>query len=133
MSFIIGFFRALLGKCDTKPLAPDLWKVEQDKVRVNLDKMSEMTKGSATYLQGQGLQKPILVLRTQDGAYLAFTNRCSHANRKLDPVPGEPRLRCCSVMHSTFDYEGKVLSGPAKQALTRHEVSQESGELVINV
>lgn len=129
---MFGFFKAILGICKTKPLSSDLWSLEEDKVRVKLSQMPEpLPKGGAVYLAGQGLSKPILILRTEDDRYLALANRCTHGGRKLDPVPGEPVLRCCSIGHSTFDLEGNRLSGPAKKPLTCHAVEQSDGDLII--
>ncbi len=132
---MFGFIKSLLGICQTKPLSDDLWSLEGDKVRVKLSQMPEpLPKGGAVYLKGQGLQTPVLVLRAEDDQYLAFANRCTHyAGRKLDPVPGKPVLRCCSVGHSTFDYEGNRLSGWAKEPLTCYAVEQSDGDLIITL
>ena len=51
--------------------------------------------------------------------------------RKLDPVPGQDVLRCCSVGHSAFDYQGKVLGGSAKGPLTVYPTTMENGQLVV--
>ena len=134
MAAICKFFKALLGICETKPLSPELWSVEGGKVVVKLSqKPDAIAKGGAAYLQGKGLQRPVLIVRTDDDKYLAFTNRCTHANRKIDPIAGERKLRCCSVNHSTFDYDGKPLSGPAKESLKRHQVEVTNGNLVLTV
>jgi cytochrome b6-f complex iron-sulfur subunit len=132
---IAGFVKALGGVCDTKPLSQDMWSLEGDAVRVKLSgKPDIIERGGGTYLQGKGLTRPVLVVRTDDDKYVALTNRCTHVgHRKIDPVPGEKTLRCCSVFHSTFDYEGKPLSGPAKDPLTRHEVMLDKGDLVIKI
>ena len=131
----MSFIKALLGVCQTKPLSSDLWSLEEDKVRVKLSQMPEpLQKGGAVYLKGQGLDKPILILRTEDDQYLAFANRCTHLlGRKLDPVPGESVLRCCSIFHSTFDLEGNRFSGPARKPLTRYEVEKSDGDLIITL
>jgi Rieske Fe-S protein len=132
---IVGFVKALGGVCDTKPLSQDLWNLEGDAVRVKLSGNPDIIeRGGGTYLQGKGLARPVLVVRTDDGEYLALTNRCTHVgHRKIDPVPGQKTLRCCSVGHSTFDYEGKPLSGPAKNPLARHEIVLDKGDLLIKV
>jgi len=131
---MLGFFKALLGICETKPLDPALWNLEGEVANLHIiDKADELPKGGATYLNGRGLKKPVLIIRTHDDRYLAFTNRCSHANRKLDHLPDEHMLRCCSVNHSTFDYDGKRLSGPAKDPLTSHPVSVEGSDLVVRL
>ncbi|MBN2100090.1 MAG: Rieske 2Fe-2S domain-containing protein [Dehalococcoidia bacterium] len=123
-----------MGKCETKPLSPELWSVEGSKVVVKISqKPDAIPKGGAAYLQGKGLQEPLLIVHTDDDKYLSFTNRCTHAKRKIDPIAGERRLRCCSVMHSKFDYDGKPLSGPAKDPLKRHQVETDQGNLVVRV
>lgn len=132
MAGITGIFKSILGICETKPLSPDLWSLEDGKVRVKVGKTSELSeKGGAVYLSGQGLSKPIIVVRTEGEGYLAFADRCTHFGRKLDPVPGEPLLRCCSLNHSTYDYEGKKTSGPGKKPLTRYSAALVDGDLLI--
>ena len=130
----MGFIKAALGICETKPLSDDLWSLEGNKARVKLSQMAEsLPKGGAVYLKGKGLDKPVLVLRTEDDRYLAFANRCTHGGRKLDPVSGESVIRCCSIGHATFDYEGTRLSGPAKDPLTRYAVEQSDEGLIITL
>ena len=134
MASLAGLIKSILGICETKPLNPDLWSVEDGKVRVKLSDAPELSqKGGAVYLKGQGLEKPILVFKGEDDQYLAFINSCPHGKRKVDPVPGEPTLRCCSVGHSKFDYEGNKLSGPGKGSLTRYQVDVSEGALVVTL
>ncbi|MFC1999569.1 ubiquinol-cytochrome c reductase iron-sulfur subunit [Chloroflexota bacterium] len=142
MRRIVNFFKALFGKCGTESLPSENWTVEEDgKITIKLgeSELPELCEqGKAVYLKGQGLKRPILVIRTEADTYLAYTNRCTHSlHRKLDPTtgpdPGQPILRCCSLGHSTFDYEGNVLSGPAKNPLDRHEIEMSDGNLVITL
>jgi len=142
MRRIVNFFKALFGKCETESLPSENWTVEEDgKITIKLGEMPELCElGKGVYLKGQGLKRPILVVRTDADTYLAYTNRCTHAlHRKLDPItgpdPGQPILRCCSMGHSTFDYEGNRLSGPAKEQepLDRHEIEMSDGNLVITL
>jgi len=129
----MSIIKAALGICETKPLSNSLWGIEGNKVRVKLSNMTEpLQKGKGVYLKGKGLAKPVLLFRTDDDIYLAFSNRCTHiGHRKLDPVPGEPKLRCCSVNHSTFDLQGNPIGGPAKKPLKRYAVERSGGDLVI--
>ena len=69
----------------------------------------------------------------EDGEYYAFKNRCTHAKRRLDPVSGTPNVQCCSVGKSTFEYDGKVVSGSAKKNLTIYSITVEDGKLVIGL
>jgi len=131
----MSIFKAILGICETKPLSGSLWSLEGDKVKVKLSQMPEpLQKGGAVYLKGDGLPKPVLLLRTEDDRYLAFEDRCTHlGHRKLDLVPGESKLRCCSISHSTYDLEGKNISGPAKMPITCYAVEQSDGDLIITL
>ncbi len=131
---MIGFFKALLGICETKPLDSAMWSLDGETARLHVvEKADVLPKGGGVYLQGRGLKRPVLVIRTHDDSYLAFTNRCPHGNRKVDHVADQRVLRCCSVNHSTFDYDGKRLTGPAKEALKRHRVSVEGGDLIVTM
>lgn len=130
----ISFFKALLGICKTKPLSPELWNLEEGKIQIKLSDLSELsTEGDAVYLQGAELQSPVLIVKGKDEEYLAFENRCPHGRRRLDPVPGERTLRCCSINHSTFDYDGKVIKGPAKKAVASYAVKVSGENLIIDL
>ena len=129
---IASAFKSLLGICATRPLSGDQWSVEGDRVRVKM--ATPLEKDAAVYLAGGGLKRPILLMRTEDDRYLAFENRCTHiGHRKLDPVPGKGKLRCCSVSHSVYDLDGNVKRGPAGQPIKKYAVEQADGELVISL
>jgi nitrite reductase/ring-hydroxylating ferredoxin subunit len=130
----LSIFKAILGICETKPLAETAWELKEGRAAVDLKAASELsTKGGAVYLKGKGLKKPILVVRGDDNKLYAYENRCTHFHRKIDPVPGEGKLKCCSVNHSTFNYDGKPLSGPAKHDVKRYEAKESGGRLVIKL
>ncbi len=130
----MSIFKAMLGICETKPLSTNLWSLKGNKVKVKLSQVPEpLPKGDAVYLKGGGLPKPVLLLRTEDDRYLAFEDRCTHFGRKLDPVPGEAKLRCCSLFHSTYDLDGKNISGAAKNPLKCYTVEQSNGDLQITL
>ena len=131
----MSVFKAILGICETKPLSTNLWSLEGNKVKVKLSQMPEpLPKGGAVYLKGGGLPKPVLLLRTEDDRHLAFEDRCTHfGHRKLDLVPDEAKLRCCSINHSIYDLEGNRLSGPAKNPLKCYTIEQSNGDLLITL
>jgi cytochrome b6-f complex iron-sulfur subunit len=127
----MGIFQAIFGICETQPLNNEVWCVKEKKALIDLEKASALKGDSAVYLEGKGLAKPILVIHTGDD-YRAYTNRCKHAlGRKIDLVPGENKLRCCSLGHSEYDLNGKVIKGPAKESINMYEVSKQDGLLVI--
>jgi nitrite reductase/ring-hydroxylating ferredoxin subunit len=131
----MGFIKRILGICETKrPAEPSCWRYQNGKVEISLSETPELAdEGGAVHLEGKGLRGRVLVVHGTDGHFHAFQNRCTHAGRRLDPLPGHDHIRCCSVSRSTFDYAGRKVSGPAKNALTVYEVHVENGKLVIRV
>ena len=87
----------------------------------------------AVRLEGKELASSVLIVHTDGNHYLAFENRCTHGGRKLDPIAGKEELRCCSVNHSRFDYQGNKLSGPAEGSLKRYAVEKRGEELVVTL
>jgi len=134
MAFIVGIIKALMGKCETKELDPSLWSLENGQVRVSLGQVTELAaKGGAVYLQDKELDKPVLIVRTEDDRYLAFANKCTHGGRKIDHVPGELKLRCCSVGHTTYDYDGNVIKGMAKGPIAKYETEVMGTDLIVKL
>jgi nitrite reductase/ring-hydroxylating ferredoxin subunit len=132
----LGFLKRLFGICETQPPADDeCWTSADGKLEVVLDRVPELSvKGGAVRLEGPYLPKRLLVVHGEDGQYHAFPNRCTHmGNRRIDPVPEEDRIRCCSVGKSTFDYSGQRISGSAKEPLEPLTLEREGGKLIISV
>jgi nitrite reductase/ring-hydroxylating ferredoxin subunit len=130
-----GFFQRLRGQCATaEPKDSGCWSYSEGEVRIEIARAPELSApGGAIRLEGQGLPQRVLVMHCDDDRFRAVSNRCTHGGRRLDPVPGEGAVQCCSLGKSTFDYEGKVLHGPAKAAITPLAVASESDKLVIAV
>jgi len=131
---LTDFFKAILGICRTPPLDAGLWTVEGNQVTVWLSEAVALVPiGSAVRLEGKGLASSVLIVHAGDGEYLAFENRCTHGGRKLDPVEGKDELRCCSVNHARFDFDGSKLSGPAKGPLKKYHVERRGKELIVTL
>lgn len=134
MSVILDFLKAVAGVSKTKPLSPEFWRLEENKATIKVDQIPELQQpGGAVFLSGKGLETPVLVVRDDDGNYHGFSNRCSHFGRKLDPVPGKSVLRCCSLNHSTFDYNGANLTGPTSKPVKVYRTELKDGNLMIFV
>jgi nitrite reductase/ring-hydroxylating ferredoxin subunit len=65
--------------------------------------------------------------------YHAYRNRCEHKGQGLDPMPGEDKIQCCSVGKATYDYEGKIMAGPADGAVAAYRVDMNEGKLVVTI
>lgn len=131
----MGFFARIFGICRTKPPADaDSWKYSGGNLVIELSRAPELSeKGGAIRLEGGGLPEKVLVLHGVDGQFHAFGNKCTHMGRRIDPLSDTDAIRCCSVSKSTFDYTGKVVSGPAKGPLKAFEVKTEEGKATISL
>ena len=130
----MGFFAKLLGICST-PLPADTscWSFADGKVEVDLARVRELASpGGAVRLEGSTLPRRVLVVRDQEGGYHAFPNRCTHmGHRRLDHLPEEGKIKCCSVGQSEFDYEGHRLSGSASEPIEPLRLEQGDEKLTI--
>jgi len=134
MAFLPGFLKAIFGICETPPLNAELWRLEGKQAAIRLDEATALAPvGGAVRLEGKGLACSVLVVHADTDEYLAFENRCTHGGRKLDAVAGKRELRCCSVGHSSFDYQGNKLSGSAKGPITVYPVQKQGEELTVTL
>ena len=129
----MGFIKRLFGICETTPPTnADGWNLSGGKIEIQLDRVPELAnKGGAIRLEGKGTPEKVLVIHGQNGNFHAFKNRCTHAGLRIDPFGADEQIRCCSISKSTFDYTGKLLSGPAKGSLTSFRVEREDGKLTV--
>jgi len=129
----MGILKRILGICETKPPANrGCWDFKDGIIQIDLSLVPELAKpGGAIRLEGREVPERVLVLHGTDGRFYAYRNRCLHMGRRIDPIPGGSEIRCCSVSKATYDYTGKVVSGPAKGPLKAFRVGMEEGKLKI--
>ncbi len=130
-----NIFQRLMGMCATKtPQDAGCWTAGDGKIVLDLARAPELAESNgALRLEGKGSPERVLVIKGDDGEFHAFRNRCTHAGRRLDPVPGTGQVQCCSVGKSTFDYAGKRISGSAKKDAIPLPVAADGGKLVITL
>jgi nitrite reductase/ring-hydroxylating ferredoxin subunit len=129
----MSIFKRIFGISETRPPGDQgCWTFSDGKVNVDLSRAPELQgQGGAIRLEGGGLPARVLLVHGTDGQYHAFLNKCTHFGRRLDPLPGQPQVRCCSVNKSTFDYDGGKVSGPAKGPVTRYDVETKENLLTV--
>jgi len=130
----MGLFKRLLGICETRPPADaGCWNCAGGKIEIDVERAVELSRaGGAIRLEGSPLPCRLLLLHGNDGKFHAFPNRCTHiGHRRLDPLPGEDKIRCCSVGKSVFDYDGRRISGSARKPLKPFRVELDGGRLVV--
>ncbi|MBN2360479.1 MAG: Rieske (2Fe-2S) protein [Deltaproteobacteria bacterium] len=130
-----SILQRVFGICATRPPADQgCWKFEGGKVIVTLSRAPELAgENGAIRLEGMGMLQRVLVFRGRDGKYHALSNRCMHMGRRLDPVPGAEQVDCCSLGRSSYDHQGRILSGMARRNVLAFPVAEEGGELSIQI
>jgi len=131
-----NIIQRLFGICATKQPSDDgCWTFEDKKVILDLARAPELgnPNGAIRLEKKKGLSERVIVIHGNDRTYHAFSNRCSHAGRRLDPVPGAQQVQCCSIGKSTFEYGGKRVSGSAKRPVNTYTVTLEDDKLMIEV
>ena len=130
-----NIFQRIFGISATAlPQDPDCWTYADGRVQIDLDRAPELARpGGAVRLEKKDLPERVLVVHGDDGTFHAFANRCRHMGRRLDPVPGTETVQCCSVSKSTYDYQGKMLTGAAKGPVAVYAVAADDGKLTIRL
>jgi len=131
-----SFFERIFGlPATSKPLNPQCWSLSDGKILIDLSLATELKKpGGALRLEGGGLPIRVLVIRGDDGKFHAFHNRCTHiGHRRLDPVPGQGTVQCCSVGKSTYTYDGRKIYGPPTGPIKTFKVEVAGGRLVVSL
>ncbi len=128
-----NIFQRIFGICVTKPPADaGCWVVAQNTITVNLAAAPELSpKSGAIRLEGKGLAQRVLLFRDDAGVLRALENKCAHKGRRIDPVPGEGILQCCSVNAAAYEYSGKKIEGPGEGQLKVLEVREENGKATV--
>jgi len=132
----MSLFKRLFGICETRPPArPGCWRYTDGRLEIALDEAPELAqKGGAIRLEGPSLRKRVLVVHGLDGEFHAFHNRCTHiGHRRIDPLPGEDKIRCCSMGKSTFDYSGKRVARPAPESIEALALESDGDKLIITL
>lgn len=120
----------IFGIPATKVAAAGSWSFDGKNVKIDISRLPEISSpGRGVRIEGKELPDRFLLVHGNDGEFHAFSNRCRHGGRRLDPH-GDG-LRCCSVGKATYDMGGKILSGPAKKDLKKYSTKRENNYIII--
>jgi nitrite reductase/ring-hydroxylating ferredoxin subunit len=97
---------------------------EGDAALVDLARAPELgPPGGALRLEDPVLPDRLLLVHGHDGEYRCFANHCACSGFRVDPVPGQDAIQCCTLGGSRYDAAGERTAGPAKHALVRYPVT----------
>lgn len=130
-----SFIQRIFGIPATKPpLNADCWSYKDGIMEVDLTKATELQAvGGGLGLESPDMPKRVLIVRGAGDAWFAFENSCRHGHRRLDPVPGEERVQCCSMGKTKYDFTGKPYSETVKECLPMFPVEEKDGRLIVKI
>ncbi len=116
------------------PSDPGSFAVDGDRLTIRLDRARELEPvGGALRIEDPLLPDRVLVVHGEDDQFRAFRNRCACGGFRIDPVPGQEKIRCCTPMQSTYDYAGSPLSRTVNRSLDVLPCSRAGTTLTVDV
>ncbi len=131
-----NIFQRMLGIPATKaPANSGCWHFNDGQLTVDIDAVPELSAPwGAICLGDESLPERVLLFRDDEGRFHAVQNKCSHAGRRLDPVPGTESVQCCSMGKSTYSIDdGTVIAGSGKEPIKVYTVVQGNDTLTIEI
>jgi len=116
------------------PADPECWSYSKPRLTVTLERAPELSlPGSALRVEDKRLPDRVLIVHGIDGAFHAYANHCSCGGFRVDPVPGEEKIRCCTLGMSTFEYAGASLTKRLDHGLTVYPVERGGDTLTVDL
>jgi hypothetical protein len=118
------------------PLPSDTgcFAVDGDRLTILIDRAPELAPaGGALRIEDARLPDRVLVVHGEDGQLRAFRNRCACGGFRIDPVPGQQKIRCCTPMQSSYDYAGSPLSRTVNRSLDVLPSTVEGTTLTVDI
>ncbi len=130
-----SLFQRILGRpMTTGPADSGSWSYANGSLEIDLGRVPELAEPwGAVALEDERLPIPVLIFRDGDGVAHAVCNVCAHGGRRLDPVPGQDVLTCCSLGRSTYDLDGTLISGAAEENILPFTVIETGPTLLVTI
>ncbi len=120
-----GAAAAMTGGCASAP-----YLVPQRTPRGLSLPASELGPDGDAFVQAPDMERPVYIRRVASGSLTAVLAACTHQG--CQPEPLGDRLEC-PCHGSQFSFDGEVLVGPADRPLTRYEIAETDGEIVVRL
>jgi Rieske Fe-S protein len=130
LNSLIGGWLAALGAAFISPLVKYIVPPTREPDQVSLP-LADVKDLDANAVQGFAWgNKPGLLKKTEDGAYIAFVGVCTHLDCNVSFVPAQRRFYC-ACHEGWYDENGLNVAGPPPAPLRRLAVSVEGDALII--
>jgi len=103
-----------------------------ENVVIKIDAASPLNKvgGSAVVNSSQG---KIIVVRTGETSFVAYSAVCTHKGTTIDYVAGENKFVCPNHGSKFSAADGSVANGPARTALASYPASAKASDVTVTV
>lgn len=92
--------------------------------------MDELPVGGVKMFAYPTAQDPCILVRTRSGAYVAYSQKCTHLSCAVYYAKEPNRLECPCHQGFFSIADGAVLQGPPQRALPRVALERRNGELI---
>jgi nitrite reductase/ring-hydroxylating ferredoxin subunit len=110
-------------------LVKSLWRQDAAPAQRAVARLGEIPAGGAKVFRYPSDADPCLLLRTAEGAYVAYSQKCTHLSCAVFPAADGRRLECPCHEGYFSVADGRVLQGPPPRPLPRILLEERKGEL----
>ena len=110
-------------------LVKSLWRRETAPPARSVARLGEIPVGGAKVFRYPAEEDPCLLIRTGEGSYVAYSQKCTHLSCAVFPSADGKRLECPCHEGYFAVADGRVLQGPPPRPLPRVLLEERSGEL----
>lgn len=97
---------------------------------VEVAKVDDLANGQVKLFRYPSEDEPALLIRLQNGEFVAYKQRCTHLSCPVHYAAGDNKL-VCPCHHGEFDAAtGTVLAGPPPRPLPRIKLRIEDGKVI---
>ncbi len=121
-----GVIATSLASCSTLPIIKST--LEGD--RIHFDPAAFTPEVTILLLRTNKLDHDVLVIKNGDNNYTAIYMLCTHSQFDLSC---NKKQIFCTFHGAEFDFNGKVIKGPAQKNLKKFPVISEDGKLFVHI
>ncbi len=126
----------LIAACSAPPNSDTVEETESKNTEIAPNNAPFLTIGTAAKLAQEGYlldaKNNVIVIVKPDKSLAALNSKCTHNGCTVGWDKTASSINC-DCHGSVFSTNGKVIKGPAKEALAVYEVKEENGSILVKV